>query len=218
MGGISQARRIDIYSRQTPDAAWLHTYIDLDEIRDGGMKYIPDPETTELPTNCVDLVGPKGTLVVWSKTDRLEETEAGGGRRADSVRTDLVHYMSRTFRKFLDSGILIEFDGQKVLPHDPLFLMTSTRFHQDGQSDPVGEVKVNEHFDFPVPSDPAKKSRVHVTLTFLPKDFRRERGQSKNEFANEVSVPSTPLRPWRVKRRSRLGVGRTCSVTLRQGR
>jgi len=189
MGGISQAERIAIYSRQSTGDPWLHTYIDLEEIRNREMEYIPAPVEVELPDDCADLVGDKGTLVVWSKTDRLEETESGGGRRADTVKTDLVHYIARTFRRFLDSGIQIEFDGVPVCPHDPLFLMTSTRFHQDGKSDPEAEVKVNEHFDFSIPSDPSRTSQVEVTLTLLPKEFRRERGAGGNEFARERRFP-----------------------------
>jgi hypothetical protein len=188
MGGISQAKRIDIYSRQSAGDPWLFTYIDLDEIREGSMKYIPEPEETELPNDFIDLVGEKGTLVVWSKTDRLEETETGGGRRADTVKTDLVHYIARTFRRFLDSGISIELDGAPVYPHDPLFLMGSTRLHQDGKSDPLADVRVNEKFDFPVPSDPSRTSRLEVTLTLLPKEFRRDRGSGGNEFARERRI------------------------------
>lgn len=188
MGGISQAKRIDIYSRQDDNDPWMHTYIDLDEIEAQEMDHIPAPQPADLPDRCEDLVGGKGTLVVWSKTDRLEENESGGGRRADTVRTDLVRYLARTFRKFLDKGIAIEFDGQPVLPHDPLFLMSSTRFHQGADPDPTGEIKVTEKIDFPIPSDPGRKSQVHVTLTLLPKEFRRERGAGGNDFAKERRI------------------------------
>ncbi|HEV2293561.1 MAG TPA: ATP-binding protein [Tepidisphaeraceae bacterium] len=189
MGGISQAKRIDIYSRQSKEDPWLHTHIDLDEISAGRMKFIPKPDEAEIPKDCRDLVGDKGTLVIWSKTDRLEETEAGGGRRADTVRTDLMNYIARTFRKFIDSGRNIELDGVKVFPHDPLFLMTSTRFHQpDAVADPVAEIKVNEGFEFPLPSDPTKTSRVEVTLTLLPKEFRMVRLQGGSEFVTSRRI------------------------------
>lgn len=195
MGGISQAKRIDIYSRQSADEPWLHTYIDLDEISGTvgktKMKFIPKPVDAEIPADCQDLVGDKGTLVIWSKTDRLEETEAGGGRRADTVKTDLTNYIARTFRKFIDHGINIELDDTKVFAHDPLFLMTSTRFHQNGKGekpDPVAEIKVSESFDFPLPSDPNKTSRVEVTLTLLPKEFRMVRGSGGNDFAKSRRI------------------------------
>jgi hypothetical protein len=188
MGGISQAKRIDIFSRQNGNDRWLHTYIDLDEIEAREMEHIPTPEPANLPEGCEHLPGSKGTLVVWSKTDRLEENESGGGRRADTVRTDLVRYLARTFRKFLDKGITIEFDGQSVFPHDPLFLMSSTRFHEGAEPDPIAEIKVTEKIDFLIPSDPGRKSQVHVSLTLLPKEFRRERGAGGNDFAKERRI------------------------------
>lgn len=190
MGGISQAKRIDVWSRQTPADQWMHTYIDLDEVEAGEMQHIPAPEAaSELPEGCEDLPGDHGTLVVWSKPDRIEENESGGGRRADTVRMDLVRYIARTFRKFLDSGRIIEFDSDAVYPHDPLYLMTTTRFHQDGQSDPVSVVRVSETIQFPIPSDPSRTSSVEVTLTLLPKEFRQDRGTGGNEFAKERRIP-----------------------------
>jgi len=189
MGGISQAKRIDVWSRETPGDPWLHTYIDLDEIKAGEMEHIDRPMPLDLPEGCEDLVGEHGTLVVWSKTDRLEENESGGGRRADTVRTDLVRYIARTFRKFLDSGRVIEFDSGTVYPHDPLYLMTTTRFHQDGQSDPIGVIKVSETIDFPIPSKPSSTSPVQVTLTLLPKEYRQNRGAGGKEFDKERRIP-----------------------------
>jgi hypothetical protein len=177
MGGISQAKRIDIWSRQTPGDAWFHTYIDLDEIESGAMQHIPAPEAAELPEGCDDLVGDRGTLVVWSKPDRLEENESGGGRRADKVKGDLIYYVGRTFRTFLDRGIVINIDGTKVRPHDPLFRMVESRRQADGSLLAEPEVLVDEHFDWPVPSDPNRSSRVYVTLTLLPEETRKERGK-----------------------------------------
>lgn len=188
MGGISQAKRIDIYSRQSAELPWLHTYIDLDEIKEHKQEHIPQPTPVDLPRDCKDLVGERGTLVVWSKTDRLAETESGGGRAADTARQELTAYIGRTFRKFIDSGRNIELDGKKVFAHDPLFLMTSTRFHQNGEADPVGTVAFTSAFDFPLPSDPSKTSRVEVTLTLLPKEFRRTRGEGGNKFAESRRI------------------------------
>src|SRR5207249_3214541 len=106
------------------------TRIDLDEI-EKGKETIPVPEEGELPDDCADLVGPdRGTLVVWSETDKLQMKETGGARQASNLAASLVPYISRTFRKFLDGGKEIWVNDTQVLPHDPLFLMTSTQFHQ----------------------------------------------------------------------------------------
>lgn len=191
LGGISQAKRIDIYSRQDTGQPWLSTYIDLDEIHTGRMRFIPAPVETQPPKECKELTSETGTLVVWSKTDRLEETENGGGRRADTVKTNLVQYIARTFRRFLDGGISIELDGINILPHDPLFIMSSTRWHKNGKPDPLADIKVNESIDFPIPSNPFKKSKVWVTLTLLPKEFRMGRGAGGNAFAKERRIPES---------------------------
>jgi hypothetical protein len=189
LGGISHAKRIELYSRQDEKGPWLRTYIDLDEIESREMRFIPEPVPSDLPDDCRSLVGEHGTLVVWSKTDKLEENESGGGRRADTVKTDLVRYIARTFRKFLNGGIAIEFDGEPVLPHDPLYLMTSTRFHQEKNTDSVAAIRVQETVEFPVPSDPSRTSKIHVTLTLLPKEWRRRLpGDGRTDFAKERRV------------------------------
>lgn len=189
LGGISQGRRIELYSRERPDHPWLYTYIDLDEIHDGTMKHIPVPQPRDLPDDCADLVGAeRGTLVIWSKTDRLAERDSGGARQAGSVETDLVNYTARTFRKFLDGGIQVHVNGTKVRPHDPLFLMTTTRFHEGEKPDPVAKELVHEGFDWEVPGQPERTGRVEVTITLLPEQFRPRRGAGGDKLAKERRI------------------------------
>lgn len=193
LGGISQARRIDMWSRQSADEPWLHTYIDLDEIESKKMEHIPMPAAEDLPSECGDLVGEHGTLVVWSKADHLEENESGGGRSASKVTSDLVYYIARTFRKFLDRGITISLDGKVIRPHDPLFLMEPTRQKKDGGVFPPATMVVSESFPFPVPSDPGKTSNVEVVLSLLPEDTRMVRlqggeGMSEAQFKDNEGI------------------------------
>src|SRR5205823_4800207 len=89
LAGISVARRLEIWSRQSAKSPWLYTYIDLDEIKAGNQRYIPAPVSADLPEDCRGLVGDRGTLVVWSKTDRMAVRETGGAQRATTVDTDL---------------------------------------------------------------------------------------------------------------------------------
>lgn len=73
LGAISQVMRVEIYSRQKADQPWLWTYIDLEEIGSGKLKYIPQPIAATLPSDCEDIVSStRGTLVIWSKADRLQ--------------------------------------------------------------------------------------------------------------------------------------------------
>lgn len=189
MGAISQCKRVEVWSRERDDTDWLYTHIDLDDIEAGEMATIPAPTSKPLPEGLEDLPGAKGTLVVWSKADRLAQSETGGGRRADTVRTDLVNYIARTFRKFLDRGVTIEFDGAAVLPHDPLYLMTSTRFHQGSEPDPVAPHEWNDFVELQLPNDPSKTAKVHITMTLLPKEWRRVLpGDGRSQFAKDRRI------------------------------
>lgn len=188
LAGISVARRLEIWSRRKDGDSWLYTYIDLDEIHGGEMQLIPEPVQKDLPADCADLVGARGTLVVWSKTDRLAVRETGKAQQASTVETELIQYTARTFRKFLDAGIQIHIGTILVKPYDPLYLMTTTRFHADGTSDPVATIVVNEHFEWPVPRDTSRMATVQVRMTLLPEAFRLRRGKGGSEFAKDRRI------------------------------
>lgn len=189
LAGISVARKIELWSRRSPKEPWLYTYIDLDEIKDGKMKVIPTPVAKELPLDCADLVGAKGTLVLWSKGDRLAMRETGGARQASTVNTELTQYTARTFRKFLDGGIRITLGDLVVKPHDPLFLMNTTFFHDGPNPDPVSTLAVDESFEWPVPRDPARTAVVNVKMTLLPEAFREKRGDGGSDDAKKRQIP-----------------------------
>jgi hypothetical protein len=189
LAGISVARRIELWSRKSKKDPWLYTYIDLDEIKTGDMRFIPVPVAKDLPDDCRDLVGDHGTLVVWSKGDRLAIRETGGARQANTVEPELMHYTAQTFRKFLDAGIRITISGKTVMPHDPLFLMTTTYFHGGDNPDPVATLAVDESFEWPVPRDVSRTAKVSVKMTVLPEAFRRRRGDGGSKAAAERHIP-----------------------------
>jgi hypothetical protein len=173
LAGISQARRIEIFSRDNAAAPYLHSYVDLEEISAGKQEYMPEPQPTPIPKQFADMMGPgTGTLVVWSKCDRLTQGEDGTVNDLNSVREDLVHWLSRTYRYYLDGGVRIELDNTVIEPHDPLYLMTIPRF----AGDPKPEVLLDEPLEWHVPSDPSRTSIVRVRVTLLPEEWRLKRG------------------------------------------
>lgn len=191
LAGISVARRLELWSRCSVNEQWLYTYIDLDEIKDGQMKFIPSPIEKDLPDDCRDLVGEHGTLVLWSKGDRLAIRETGSARQANTVEPELMHYTARTFRKFLDAGIRISIGEKLVRPHDPLFLMTTTMFHDGPTPDPVATLVVDEtngSFEWAIPHDPSRKAKVTVKMTLLPEEFRMKRGDGGSDKAKQRHI------------------------------
>lgn len=173
LAGISQAKRIDMYSRNVADGPFMLSYIDLEEISSGNQVYMPKPVKAEIPAQFSDIApSGTGTLVVWSKCDRLTQGEDGTVNDLNSVREELVQWISRTYRYFLDGGVRIELGNTKVEPHDPLYLMTIPRF----ATDPKAEVLLDESLEWNVPSDPTRKSTVRIRLTLLPEAWRLKRG------------------------------------------
>ncbi|CAA9299514.1 MAG: hypothetical protein AVDCRST_MAG68-553 [uncultured Gemmatimonadetes bacterium] len=115
---VSQARRLDVYSWTRPGDV-RHASLDIDEVLAGGVPGRAGG-VTPLPEWLCEDVGPHGTLVVWSRCDRL--ADQGVGHLAASMRTEL----GRVYRYSLWEGVVITVNGATVSPMDPLFLKTTS--------------------------------------------------------------------------------------------
>jgi len=76
---ISQARRVDVWSWQDGVENALHTYIDIDEIIEGTLTHVPEPNFRPIPQlwlNVGTCFEATGTLVVWSNIDLCMWTSA----------------------------------------------------------------------------------------------------------------------------------------------
>ena len=173
LGGISQARRIEYYSRSKKTDDWHYSYLDIDELAPEQREIEPS-KPKAIPKEFSSLVGETGTLVIWSKCDRITIE----GKRAKSIdvkmiTNNLMHFLGRTYRKFIDGGISVSVNGVEVSAYDPLFLMTTARFPHD----PKAEKIVDESFDWQIGDDPKKTSKVYVKMTILPEEWRLKRGE-----------------------------------------
>ena len=180
LAGISQAKRLEVYSRTGGKDPYLYSYLDLDEIEAGNQKFMPPPTARTLPNEFTNLMGKgSGTLVIWSKCDRLVQGQDGTVLDFNRVRSDLKEWLSRTYRYFIDNGTKIELDDTPIEPHDPLYLMNVPRFADDVRfsTEPKAEVILEETFDWPIPADPvARTSPIRVRMTLLPQSWRLKRG------------------------------------------
>lgn len=185
LAGINQAKRIDIWSRADEKEPFLHSYIDLDEIEKEQQQFMPEPDEAAIDVEFAGLL-PKGTgtLVVWSKCDRLTEGEDGTIHNVGDVRNDLIKWIARTYRSFLNGGHSIEVNDERVHAFDPLFLMTIPAFAEDPKADVIDE----ESFDWDVPSRPGEKSKITVKVTLLPKEWRSYVGAGGAKIAKERRI------------------------------
>jgi len=121
---LSQARRVTVYTWQSLDTKPARTkapaesvymsYLDVDEIARREMHEVPRPQLVKnVPSWCS---GVNGTLVLWSRCDRLDN------RRISTVVRKLHSELGRRFRHFMWNGLRVTINGEKVVPFDPLYV------------------------------------------------------------------------------------------------
>lgn len=133
---ISQCRRVDVWSWQNDQC--LHTYLDIDNILKGEMREVPEPTPSEIPKEwrklIRDEIGSRGTLVVWTKLDRLK------WKSSKALLDNIEFLVGRIYRYFINEekvsircaafeengGDPSVTEDRNVRPNDPLFLMRNT--------------------------------------------------------------------------------------------
>lgn len=174
LAGLSVGERIDIYSKRATSSTIHHSYVDLEEIRDGKQQYISTDEAEGWPEEAAKLMVGRdgrplvsGTLVIFSKIDRLSTGGTYGTSLEEKV-ADLRKFIARAFRTYIDTGRTIELEGKPVTLHDPLFLRDNPRIiskYKSQKLDPRGtvvedgDIEINGH-------------KVHVTVALVPVEFR----------------------------------------------
>ena len=115
---LSQARRVTVYTWR-PNVPAYRCHLDVDEIANGSMRKVPAPRRTRIPFQ--DAVGESGTMVLWSRCDRLDN------RRISTTVRKLLAALGRRFRYFIWDGVEIRVNGDLVESIDPLFLHPEAR-------------------------------------------------------------------------------------------
>jgi hypothetical protein len=208
LAALNFGKKIDVWSRTAADAPWLHVVFDLDESLEAEMRGeevgIEPPGADPLPEEFAALLPDgTGTLVVWSKVDRLEEGR--WAQDANALRVDVEKELSRMFRYFLGGGIQLSVNGTVLLPHDPLMLMEGTWADQvlteiaqrekGGEGDGKGSGRGDEtlHFGATVIARQEKiRIRGYVatlSVTLYPREIVRDRGKGGDTLAKKLRVP-----------------------------
>ncbi|MBD2595942.1 ATP-binding protein [Nostoc spongiaeforme FACHB-130] len=133
---ISQCQRVDVWSWQNGIETALHSYLDLDEIKNQRLTEVPKPTPKAIPltwTRIGQQFGESGTLVVWSKIDRCI------WRTGKAIIDNSEFVIGRMYRKFINSSAvkirMVAFDLENLehltdekfaLPNDPIYLMERT--------------------------------------------------------------------------------------------
>ena len=182
---FSQCEKIDVYSWQKPDQIY-HVKLDISsENIDSDIITVKEPIIDNIPDrwkNPSQHIPKSGTLVVWSKLDRIH------WKKSSTLIKNSEFMMGRTYRKFLDQNKLkiqmISFDGDKkepelektMHPNDPLYLMknsstpppwnTTPMFQKDGkQWESVSKITGSD----------GKEYDVITRYSFVKKEIRNKK-------------------------------------------
>ena len=182
LGGISLARRIEVFSRTKGDESFLHTFIDLDDIRDGNLLQIPKPVVQKPPQDAADLLkNTSGTIVILKRCDRIDGN------------VDFANYLGQTYRKFIERGLEIMLNGERVYLHDPMYMASPTifdaqRLSTEGSIEPkatsLGEFRLTRE----IPGTDGKTADVVIRMSLLPEEWRSTRGAGGSVDAKKRKI------------------------------
>ena len=126
--------KFTVISRTGPDAPFAKLAWDLEHVEEKNQwEMLREPMRADEYELFEELCGEKGTLVVWSKCDRLlskEYDNPGGAREQAAVRRlsdRLIDHVALIYHRFLDSAdqrernVIISVNGEPVRAWNPFF-------------------------------------------------------------------------------------------------
>lgn len=154
----SVSRHYTVISRRSETQALAKLAWDLDHIaKVNRWEMQKEPVSDEEKERFEDLVGPRGTMIIWRKCDRIldkEYSSPGGTQEMNALKrkaASLAKHCALVYYRFLDASddrernVRISIDGENVLPWNPFYLEKSDQVldtkHQTIQLQlPNGEV------------------------------------------------------------------------------
>lgn len=169
-GSISVSRIVEVYSRDKDDVQFLFTYLNMDEIKAGIQKVVPLPIQKEPPLEYIGYLShSSGTIVVLKEYYRNYENLDG-----------LANYIGRTYRKFIEAGLEITLNNEKVYLHDPLYMAGPTKFDiqelQENNVEPKAILLGEEKITLEIPEQEGKTADIIIRMSLLPEVWRLHRG------------------------------------------
>ncbi len=202
LAALNFGTRLDVWSRDSATAPWHHVYFDLHEAlaaeENGDPIQIAEPDEASIPDDLEHLIPEgTGTLVIWSEVDRLEH-----GRRAkdfDALRLDVEKELSRIFRVFINNGISIAVNGNRLWAHDPLMQMRDTWAEgvlEDYYTKGEGAKSPYKPDPLEFTAEEIKREEIIVaghkawiTVTLYPQAVTRARFMGGDNLAKRLRIP-----------------------------
>ena len=176
---VSQCRRFDVWSWQDGIERAVHSFVDLDDIEAAELTQIPEPTGTPVPQEWLEIADAdaldreSGTLVVWSKPDRI------GGVQADTIFRQVEEETGRIYRHYIDSGELqismaairdtdyAPHTDRLVRPNDPLYLMANSSTPAPWDETPMFKPYASKDFVFTING---RQERIEVVYSIAKQE------------------------------------------------
>jgi hypothetical protein len=184
---IAQGNRVDVWSWQKK-GEYYHTYLDLDEIVESDYDEIPNVKLQEnIPREwekkITSKIGESGTLVVWSRLERLK------WRRHKAFFSNTEFIVGRMYRYFIDKKkccirMSAYADEKKVYnklleQNDPLYLMSSSSTPEPYKNK-QGFEPFGDDGEFPIKINwEGEIHTVKLRISIARADFRRELAEQR---------------------------------------
>ncbi len=187
---FSQCLRVDVYSWKKPNKI-LHVYLDLDSLGDTDAVLVEEPMLDKIPDhwkNISNYMSKSGTLVVWSKLDKVR------WKKAKTLINNSEFTLGRIYRKFIDKQKLkihtVSFDGNTLdtemeeilLPNDPLYLISPSSTPEPWNNKPMFQPdgrKWEERIS--IEAQDGKKYDVITRYSFVKREVRDGKRNPGNE-------------------------------------
>lgn len=191
---ISQCEKVEVWSWR--DGLTSYTYLDIREILEGTLVEVPEAVTGKLPAEIVEKltqpIGPSGTLVLWSRLDRVR------WKSSKTLLQNAEFLVGRMYRYFINdgstsirlaafskagtSGWSTDFD-EYAKPNDPLYLLHDTScpdlpppFEGEAMFEPYGDPM---DIDVSLPDDP-RKHKITLRFSVARSSVRKKLNEAYN--------------------------------------
>jgi hypothetical protein len=164
---ISQAGRVDVWTWQNGPENALHTWLDVQEIREKKRREVPMPELSPVPKEWrkrAQAVGHSGTLVVWSKLSPDRMTWKG----AKATLKNTGWLLGRIHRRFIgDKSLSVrllggeqgDFEESFVKINDPMYLTPAPHLTAPFNTSPMFD------FLYDIPVEVEVDGTKHIVTT-----------------------------------------------------
>jgi anti-sigma regulatory factor (Ser/Thr protein kinase) len=201
---LSQAQRVDVYTWQDGVSSAIHSYLDVDRIRRGELREVPEPARAHVPPQWLEqshtaAESRSGTIVIWTRLDRCD------WKTAHAIFRNSEFTIGRIYRRMLDDDsarirMAAFMEGasechydQNASPNDPLYLMENTSCPSPWDSEAMFE-PYGEPFSFDWTDGLGERHTVTIRCSIAKSEARsadnagrlRHGGHAKNNIGVSV--------------------------------